>query len=39
MQEYLTGPGASVEGQPDSLSMQPFIMQRLIIISRSLISH
>lgn len=39
MQEYLTVLVASVEGQSDSLSMQPFIMQRLIIISRSLISH
>lgn len=39
MQEHLTGLRASVEGQSDSLSMQPFIMQRLIIISRLLISH
>lgn len=37
--ENLTGLGASVEGQLDSLSMQPFIMQRLIIILRLLISH
>lgn len=35
----LYGLTASVEGQSDSLSMQPFIMQRLIIISCLLISH
>lgn len=39
MQEHLAEPCVSVEGHSDSLSMQPFIMQRLIIISRSLISH
>lgn len=36
---WLHGLTASVEGQSDSLSMQPFIMQRLIIISCLLISH